>query len=590
MTTAPSSGAAARAPATGTAGDRPGRISIPASVEACAEICRTLEQLDVSHVFGLPGTQNVALFEALRRSRLRTIVPTHELAAAFMAGAYYRACGRPGVLATIGGPGLAYTIAGLAEARLDSAALVYLVNGRPANARIGYGLQALDQRALLAPVVKAVLAIDGLDHAGDVMRHAFALALAGEPGPVAVELASESDDGSAVPPTLSRPTLDAEAAGRMWSRITRARRPVLVLGQGALGAGPEVMALAERLQAPVLTTPSARGIVDERHPLAMGFDVLKGTLRAVNALLASSDLVVVLGAKLGHNGSAGFGLELPAGATVRVDTSAEALASAYGECDTLCADVGAFLAYPDARHVVPSAWPRREIATWRGLVGNAIAGDAEPLIAGRSPRDVLAELRQALPDDAMLVTDTGMHQVLARRYFEVRAPRGLLTPADFQSMGFGLPAAIAARLVQSSRPVVALLGDGGLRITGFELGTAVKARLGLPVIVFNDGRLNQIRLQQLAQYGVATATDIPVLDFAAFAASLGIDHVRTGRIDTGLIAAALAADRPTLIEVPVGDSLAVATGALRASARRHARGLLTPALKRRLAALRPARS
>ena len=563
---------------------------LPAGAEACSAICRTLESLGVRHVFGVPGTQNVALFEALRRSSLTTIVPTHELAATFMAGAYYRASGRPGVVATIGGPGLAYAIAGLAEARLDSAALVYLVNARPADAIVGYGLQALDQRALLAPVVKAVLTSSGHEPIAEVLRRAFEIATTGEPGPVAIELGGDGDQPcSPAPQSTCRREHLRDVATLLWQRIASARRPLLMLGQGAIASAHEIKALAERLGAPVLTTPSARGIIAESHPLALGFDVLKGTLPRANELLATSDLVVVLGAKLGHNGSAGFGLELPPGKSVRVDTSAEALTAVYPGRHTLCADVAAFLAHPAAKSVGASDWTASEIARWRARIGTTATTEPEPNIAGQPARTFFDGLRAALPDAGMLVTDTGMHQVLSRRYYEVRSPRGLLAPSDFQSMGFGLPAAIAAKLADPSRSIVALLGDGGFRMTGFELGTAIKAKLSLPVIVFNDGKLNQIRLQQLAQYGTSSSTDLGPLDFARFAAAMGIAHCRTGRLHAEMIGKALSAGQPTLIEVPVGDSLAVTAGALRATAARQARTLLPQAWKQRLAALRPAR-
>ena len=578
--------------------DRPvGETRITSNSAACTTICRALTRLDARHVFGVPGTQNVALFEALRCSRLATIVPSHEMAAAFMAGAYYRASGRPGVLVTIGGPGLAYALAGLAEARLDSAAVVYLVNGRPADAAIGYGLQALDQRALLAPVVKSILSVTRCEDAADVVAEAFARATSGEPGPVAVELGAVElggdSDARVAPPrhTSVPPPFDAVRAGQLWTRIAAAHRPVLLLGQGALGAAPGIARLADSLRAPVLTTPSGRGIIDERHPLAMGFDVLKGTLPAVNALLEAADLVVVLGAKLGHNGSAGFGLALPAGRTLRIDSSAAALSSVYGDCQSLCADVAAFIAHsgahPGTLRVTPAAWSSEEIERWRGRIAGSVTTEAEPLIAGHPAHAFFAGLGAALPDAAMLVTDTGMHQVLARRHFQVRSARGLLTPADFQSMGFGIPAAIAAKLADPSRPIIALTGDGSLRITGLELATAVKARLSLPVIVFNDGQLNQIRLQQLAQYGASIGTDLPALDLALLAAAIGVGHVRTGHVDRALIDAALAAGRPTMIEVPVGDSLAVTTGAIRAGVGRQVRRLVPANLRRRLAALRP---
>ncbi len=552
-------------------------------------VCGTLAALGARHVFGLPGTQSTGFYEALRRSSLKSVVPTHELSAAFMAGAYARAGGRPGVLTSIPGPGLAYTLAGLAEARLDSAAIVYIVNGREAASRPGFGPQAIDQHALLQPVTKAIVSVDDGDRLEEAVRTAWALAQSGEPGPVALELSPDTgthgmriigeDDRATASPD------DAEVAAA-WRHIAHARRPLIIAGQGALGAASAVETLARRLGAPILTTPSARGLVPETSPLAMGFDVLRGRLDAANRLIASADAVLVLGAKLAHNGSAGSRLVLAAERTVRVDTSAAALDATYPAAHRLAMDVAAFLARPEALEVAGSAWSATDLAEARAMLRSPEPRH-EPRIAGVNAVEFFAALRAALPDDARLVTDTGLHQVMARRHLDITGPGGLLMPSDFQSMGFGLPAAIAARLADPSRPVVAMIGDGGLRMTGFELATAVRERLPLTLVVLNDGYLNQIRQQQLADHGVASGTELGPLDVAAFADAVGASYVLA---DTphGLATAlggSLHAAGVTLVEVPVGDTPAIRAAALKARAKGAARATLGNGVSARLKAL-----
>jgi acetolactate synthase-1/2/3 large subunit len=149
-------------------------------------VCATLEALGVTTVFGVPGTQTVPLFEALRRSRLRTVLATHELGACFMANGYYRASGRPGVLVTIPGPGFAYALAGLAEARADSAAVVHLTERPARSPRERFLLQHIDQASIAGPLVKRVLDVDTPSRIPESLGEAFALAPAGEPGPVLV--------------------------------------------------------------------------------------------------------------------------------------------------------------------------------------------------------------------------------------------------------------------------------------------------------------------------------------------------------------------------------------------------------------------
>jgi len=529
------------------------------SVEAGEAMCSTLGALGITHVFGMPGTQTVPLFEALRRSPLTTVVPTHELAASFMAGAFYRASGRPAVLLTIPGPGFAYALAGLAEARLDSAAMIFIVPACAEGPDARFVLQAIPQTRLATELAKGVLRADSGAAMAPVLRRAHALATSGEPGPVVVQL-GDAADGM---PTNAEPvettsgndsTPRAEALGR---RIAAARRPVVFAGQGCHASAAALQTLLERLGAPLLTTTSARGVVPEDHPLAMGFDTHLRTVDAANALLRRADLTLILGAHLGHNGTSGHGLNFDPASTLHVDTDPTVLGRACpGEA---CArmPVEAFFAVLAGQVLRRSEWTAAELESAKQAIGTLAAGVVEPDIGGMPAAEFFAMLRAALPRDSMLVTDTGMHQVMTRRHLPVLAPRGLLIPSDFQSMGFGLPAMIAARLAAPRRPVVGLMGDGGLLINGMELATAARLGLTLPVIVFDDGKLNQIRLHQEAAFGREYGVELPDLDFEALAMATGVRYADAGANLQAELATALAASGPTLLRVPVGDNFGV---------------------------------
>jgi acetolactate synthase-1/2/3 large subunit len=560
----------------------------PGAAAATAEaVCDALVRVGARHVFGVPGTQSVPLYEALRRSGLRAVVPTHELAAAFMAGAYNRAGGGPGVLTTIPGPGLAYTIAGLAEARLDSAAIVYIVNGAAASSAPGFGPQALDQRALLGPVTKARVAVSRLDRVEEAVKAAWHLALDGEPGPVVLELAAHGDGGGL---EILRDTAPAQAAfgngdaSRAWRAIAASRRPVIVAGQGALDAAEQVNALAQALGAPVLTTPSARGIVPETHRLAMGFDVLKGGLEEANRLIAASDAVLILGAKLAHNGSAGGRLSIPQQMAIRVDSSASVMAATYPAAHMVVMYVADFLAMPEASGPFATQWTHGEIAVHRARMRAAMPA-REPWIAGVPGARFMAALSTALPAGARLVSDTGLHQVMARRYMDFCCARALLMPSDLQSMGFGLPAAIASRLADPATPVVALVGDGGLRMSGLELATAVREKLDMTIVVINDRALGQIRMQQLSEYGTSSGTEIGDFDVAALAQAVGADYARVERVE-GLGPALRQGGRGVrIVEVPAGDTIAIRAAAAKARVKSRARAALGSGISARVQAL-----
>jgi acetolactate synthase-1/2/3 large subunit len=187
----------------------------------------------------------------------------------------------------------------------------------------------------------------------------------------------------------------------------------------------------------------------------------------------------------------------------------------------------------------------------------------------------------------MLVTDSGLHQVLVRRHWSVLEPRGLLFPSDFQSMGFGIPAGVGASLAAPGRPVVALVGDGGFLMSGLELLTAVKEAVPLIVIVFNDGKLNLIRLQQIREYGRDHGVALPRLDFERFAQAVGVPHFLVEDDPTRTIHDALDAGGPALVEVRLGDSAAVTRTRVKSLVRETARGILGRSLVGWLKRLRP---
>jgi len=343
--------------------------------------------------------------------------------------------------------------------------------------------------------------------------------------------------------------------------------------------------MVEGLGAPLLTTLSGRGVIQESHPLCLGFDPVSGSLDDVNALLDSADLIVALGCKLSHNGTCGFKLRFPSNLLVHVDASADVIGANYPVALGIVADVGEALNAVQDPPLTPSGWNASEVAAWRKRTTTRVQGSLEPDVGGSSAGDArtfFEKLREVLPTDAILVVDSGLHQILARRYYEVLSPRGLLIPGDFQSMGFAIPTAIGARLARPERPVVALVGDGGFAMTALELLSAIREGIALVVIVFSDGALSQIRLQQLEAYGVGHAVTLASPDYALFAKSLGARHAAVGNNVAAVVRAALEYRGITILEVPVGDSLAIRRIATVARARETVRKMAGPRLFNRV--------
>ncbi|HLG05462.1 MAG TPA: thiamine pyrophosphate-binding protein [Gemmatimonadales bacterium] len=510
-------------------------------------------------VFGVPGTQTVPIFEALRTSGLRTVLATSEVSAAFMAGGWARVSGEAGVCLTIPGPGFIWSLPGIAEALLDSVPLLVITVAPPDGPGCRFRQQEIAQSAVGGALVKEIVEVSQAHEVAPATRAALAATLRNEPGPVLLQLAgssltAESDPADSSTDQAVPPMPDF---GELRRRVAAARRPVLFVGQGVRPCSEELRQLAEHLGAPVITTPAGRGTLPEDHPLAMGFDALAGSVGEANAFLAEADLVLVLGAKLGHNGTAGFGLRLAPEHLVHIDASRDVPGANYPASLALVAQVrdalSALLAPPPSR----SAWPPDRLSAWRARLRTPAASWLEPRVSGSPERDApgfFAGLRRALPREAVLVLDSGLHQIMARRHFEVLSPGGLLFPSDLQSMGFGVPSAIGARLSNPSRPIVALVGDGGFAMTGFELLTAVREGVSLVVIVFVDGVLGQIRMHQLRDYGAPHAVDLGRFDLELIANSLGAGYLEADADIEPIVREALSREGVTVIGVPVGDS------------------------------------
>ena len=549
-----------------------------------------LEKGNVRCVFGLPGTQTVGLFEALRQSGIRTVGATNELSAAFMAGGWGRITGEPGVLVTIAGPGFTWAVSGLAEARLDSVPLLHVSGGpRTPTVRRRFQQQELDEAAIAGSLVKGTIEASLNSDPGVAVLDALLLARSGEPGPVLLRVSSTTLRGAfsgSVLTAPSSPTVDRDALESVCAKVRRAHRPILIAGQGTTNSGQYLRAVVERMNAPLLTTPSARGVLPEDHPLNLGFDPLAGSVREVNELLESSDLILAIGCKLGHGGTSGFELKLPADRLVHVDANAEVIGANYPVSLGVVADAADLLRALLTSSPSVSTWTADEIEAWRVRV-KWITPSPEPRVAGTPDGDAMSffkALRRVLPADAILVLDSGLHQILARRYYTVLAPGGLMMPSDFQSMGFAIPTAIGAWMAAPGRAVVALVGDGGFAMTALELLSAVRERIPLVGIVFVDGSFGQIRMQQLANYGVSHAVAVQNPDFSLLATALGARHklVGDGDLETA-VRGALGYSGVTVIEVPVGDTFAIRRTAAVARARETTRRVAGPKVFRSLA-------
>ena len=543
-------------------------------------ICAFLKRLGVEIVFGLPGTQNVMLFDAMRGSDLRMVVASDEGAAAFMASGYARATGRVGVLTTIPGPGFVYALSGVMEARHDSVPLLWLTLRQRSDGQ-AFPLQQIDQPAMAGPAVKRCVYIDQAQDLATGLSAAISETTAGEPGPVLVEIAmpilvrnfSVDSEG---PPTAS---VGSDDPDRLRPLITSARRPLIYAGQGAQAAAADVRRLAHQWHAPVLFTSSGRGVLPDADALAFVKDFSFGVGEVVPELIARADLVLALGCKFTHNGSAAGRLQLPAEKLVRIDSSADVLAANYPATLAIASRVEDVLPGIVVMAQTRSQWADDELQSLRSRLQaeREVAIEHEPVLVDCSQapvRSLFLAMADAFGPNVVYTADAGLHQALVRRYADVTQSRGLLCPSDFQSMGFGLPGAIGAALARPGARVVACIGDGALILSMGELLTAVREGVDLVVVVFNDASYGLIRRQQLLNFGRSAGTTLHNPDYAALAAAVGCSYFAAQGDLVATMKAVAQAPGVRLVEVRLADVPSLARQGLKSVVRERARQVL----------------
>ncbi|MFJ6181626.1 5-guanidino-2-oxopentanoate decarboxylase [Streptomyces sp. NPDC092295] len=512
-----------------------------------------LHKHDVRTVFGIPGTHNLPVYMALARYGIRHVSPRHEQGAAFAADGWARAGGQPGVCVTTTGPALLNAATAAAQAYSDSVPMLLVSPGLPLRhpgRGNGYLHEVKDQRAAMDAVVAYSHRVTSVAEIPLAVAQAYAAMATGRPRPVHLEipldLLDERDRVHVPAPVPVPPAVpSAEQAAAAARVLAAAERPVIIAGGGSSGAAPELRELAERLGAPVVTTANGKGTFDDGHPLAIGAGPHHA---AVRALVADSDVVLAVGTELAPADLWNGPLDVT-GPLVRVDIDAQAVVTNAHADVAVVAD--AALALRAIRERLPPAGP--------SALGNTRAAEARTAFTAQARAEgarylgLTGALAQALGREGFLVGDSAMACYYgALSNLPAHHPRSFLYPTGLGTLGYGLPAAIGAKLARPDAPVVALHGDGGIMFTIQELASAAQLGLPLPVIVSDNGGYGEIRDEMAGRGDTVHAVDLPRPDFAGIARAMGCHGVRidgTARLAREL-ETALAADRPTLIHLP----------------------------------------
>ena len=495
-------------------------------------VVAALEDEEIPFAFGIPGAQNLELYDVLERSvRVRPILVTHEQCASFMADGVSRSSNHLGCINLVPGAGLTHALSGIAEAFMDGVPLLVLSSGVRSDTGKSYQLHDIPQLEIARPVTKAQIRVaDGAALYNEV-RRACRIARQAPQGPVIVEIPAnlfvfrhKAQSPQAARAVESPPIGAPEILDSIAEQLSRCRRPLLYVGQGARDAGRDLISLAERLQSPVATTIQGKGVFPESHPLALWCGFGPTAPPFARSVANTCDVTLAIGCRFAEVGTGSYGLEPPK-PLIHVDIDPNVFNKNYDADYAIWSDAAAFvqnmLARLTAREVDNDlvaeierghASIAKEQASWQGESG----------ICGAR---LMEAVQQHFEPNTIYVADSGNGLFVAMECLKLDWPRSFLAPVDFSCMGYALPAAIGARLANPDKSVVAFMGDGAFLMTGLELMTAAQLRMPVVLFVLRDRELTQIAQFQDTAFARRSASDLPDFDLGMLCRGLQVHHL-----------------------------------------------------------------
>ena len=500
-------------------------------------LIRCLEREGVEHIFGLSGGAAIPIFDALVDSPIELILVRHEQGATHMADGFARASGRPGVVLVTSGPGATNTVTGLLTAQMDSSPLI-VITGQTNRVNLGKdAFQEADVTGITYPVVKHSYLVRDAADIPRIVREAFHIATSGRPGPVLIDIPKDVSQGPCDAgfvehidlPGYQVPGAAAQdAVEHAADLIARARRPVLYVGQGAVisGAGKAVMALAERLRAPIVNTLLGKGAADETHPLHLGMLGMHGTAYA-NKAVTHCDLIVSIGARWDDRITGKVDEFCPKATKIHIDVDPAEFNKVLRP--DLCV-------LGDARLVLEQLLPLvgpLDTAEWLAQCKDWRRRYPLKYLkkGGLRAQHVLDRLDALTEGRTVITSDVGQHQMWAAQFCRTREGRRWITTGGAGTMGFGFPAAIGAWFARPEEEIWAVVGDGGFQMTLCELATAAVHHVPVKILVINNNYLGMVRQwQELFFENRLSGVDLEGNpDFVKLAEAYGVPGLRIRR-------------------------------------------------------------
>jgi acetolactate synthase-1/2/3 large subunit len=513
----------------------------------------------VSHFYGVPGESFLEVLESIRTNDRATLVSTrHESGASFMAEAQGKLLGSPAVAMATRGPGSANLAIGVQTAWHDSTPLIALLGGVEERlAGSGLAFQEIDLEAFYRPFTKWATTLQRPEDAAEVGRRAYQVATSGRPGPVVVAMPADvlaqpgGDELTAQSPAPAQPEALAAELGELSARLGAAARPVMIVGGRAGGLWGDLVLLAERYGIGVYTAFRRQDRFPNDHASYLGHLTI-ATAPELLVPLRQADVVLALGCRLSEVNTQGFSLPTERAYFAHLDAGEPANGPGRRPDLALSCDVRGALAllatWPGAPEpAITARWAEAHQRYERHAEPPPPSG--EPLL---QPSEVVAAMCATLPEDSIVANDAGNFAIPLHRQWRFKHPFSQLAPTN-GAMGYGVPAGIAAALVQPGRTAVAVAGDGGYLMTGQELETAVRLGVKVVVVVMRNGLYGTIAMHQARAFGELAGSRIGDVDLAAHATSLGASGVTVAKREhlADALREALRAEGPVVLDVVV---------------------------------------
>ncbi len=514
-------------------------------------LLESLKREGVDTVFGYPGGKVIKLYDALfLDGAIRHVETAHEQGASHAADGYARATGKVGVCFATSGPGATNLVTGLATAYMDSIPVVAITGNVPVALLGRDSFQEVDIMGVTMPITKHNYQVKDVTRIAAVVREAFAFAKSGRPGPVLIDIPSDLFtqlcEYAPAEGKLCIPCRTSEIpTERICDMIRESQRPAILAGGGVVssGAADELMAFAERIDAPVACSLMGVGTFPGDHPLATGLVGMHGTI-ASNRALQNCDLLLVLGARFSDRVTSDASRFAEHAKVIQIDIDASEINKNVPTTLSVVQDLKLALSQ------ISAALPEKKHPEWVAQVAAWKAENEAHIPADHLPRQVMQSLAHALGEDTVIVTDVGQHQMWAAQYFPFKKHNKFVTSGGLGTMGYGLGAAIGAQVACPQKRVVHITGDGSFRMNLNEMATTTRYHLPVVTVLLDNHTLGMVRQWQTLFFGKHYAeTTLPPLNFCAIAEGFGYFAQQSSDTE-GFEAAlqkALAHDGPSLI-------------------------------------------